>query len=236
MAAPKIFFVQLRRPGRNDSRKDPFYEFGSFGCTKCHSRTLFNPKNREKLQGARLAFVQGGPLGSRLVFLTPTIKVTVWKDCCEARWTPKKMPFKYTEAPILVRNDGYSDFSLVKQFALHSRSSTRKRAPRSLGQRFSSKVRSLSSHVETEMAKQLVSVYERQRKGKSRSAIASTYDQALPKVTQTDLDRKKTYRHLIRKRKAETDGAESAMLVEMTTPETQARPSCDSKRRTRPCS
>ena len=42
MAMPNVFFVHLRRPNRSDpdeQRDDPFYEFGSFGCTGCHGRT-----------------------------------------------------------------------------------------------------------------------------------------------------------------------------------------------------
>ena len=106
MAEPTVFFVQLRRPGRNDVRTDPLYEFGSFGCTKCHSKNLLHPDNFKKLEGARLAFIQGGHLGSRLVLLTPPISVKKWKDNCEARWKPAAMPFKYAEAPVLASNDG----------------------------------------------------------------------------------------------------------------------------------
>jgi hypothetical protein len=77
MAAPKVFFVHLRRPGSDDPRTDPLYEFGSFGCTKCHCSNLFHPRHAEDLKGSRLAFVQGGDDGSRLVFLTPPITVRV---------------------------------------------------------------------------------------------------------------------------------------------------------------
>lgn len=122
MTEPNVFFVHLRRPKRasqnpNERRSDPFYEFGSFGCTKCHSHNLFHPRHASKLEGSRLAFVQGGKLGSRLVYLTPPIKVKVWKTNCEAIWTPATMPFKYSKAPVLAYNDGDSDFPLVEQFA-----------------------------------------------------------------------------------------------------------------------
>ncbi len=74
MAEVNVYFVHLRRPRNlNDQRADPFYEYGSFGCTGCHSKNLLHPRHAEKLNGARLAFVQGGNLGSRLVFLTPPI-------------------------------------------------------------------------------------------------------------------------------------------------------------------
>jgi hypothetical protein len=60
MAVPRVFFVHLRRPGSNDPRTDPLYECGSFGCTRCHSRNLLNPRHARELEGSRLAFVQGG--------------------------------------------------------------------------------------------------------------------------------------------------------------------------------
>ena len=101
--APKVFAVHLRRPKRarvapDERRDDPFYEFGSFGSTGCHLNNLFNPRHEKDLDGARLAFVQGGPQGTRLVFLTPPVTINVWEDRCEARWVPTKMPFKYAEA------------------------------------------------------------------------------------------------------------------------------------------
>lgn len=124
MNEPKIFFVHLRRPGKGDQRNDPFYEFGSFGCTECHSTNLLHPRHAKELNDVRLAFIQGGPDGSRLVFLTPPIReVQVWKNrtsrkrFCEVRWTPAEMPFKYNEAPVLVCNDGGSDFPLIQRLA-----------------------------------------------------------------------------------------------------------------------
>ena len=96
MAQPLVFLVHLRRPVKSDpeeKRDDPFYEIGSFGCTKCHSKNLFHPRHADKLRGARLAFAQGGQLGTRLVLLTPPITVRVWSDCCEAKWIPAEMPF-----------------------------------------------------------------------------------------------------------------------------------------------
>ena len=116
MAEIKVFFVHLRRPKNSkDQRADPFYEFGSFGCTTCHSTNLLHPRNAANLDGARLAFVQGGRSGSSLVFLTPPVTVKVWKNNCEVRWVPPMMPFKYAAAPILVRNNGRSHFKLVNK-------------------------------------------------------------------------------------------------------------------------
>ena len=52
MAKPDIFFVHLRRPKNSgDQRADPFYEFGSFGCTGCHSWNLLHPRNAHEAGG-----------------------------------------------------------------------------------------------------------------------------------------------------------------------------------------
>jgi len=198
MAAPKVFFVHLRRPGRDDPRTDPLYEFGSFGCTKCHSSNLFHPRHAEHLKDARLAFVQGGDDGTRLVFLTPPITVKVWADNCEACWTPAEMPFKYSKAPVLVANDGFSDFPLVDSFAKMTNRST-------LEGGLSSRIRSRSRPLPLDMAAEVISVYERYRKDKGCSAIAMHYYEALPHIAEIDDDRKATYQRLIRELRAEVD-------------------------------
>ncbi len=100
MAKERIYIVHLRRPSKhdpNERRDDPFWEFGSFGCTRCHSRNLMHVKNAEALEGSRLAFAQGGSLGFRLVLLTPPVKITKHADKLEAKW-PKKWPFQYKKA------------------------------------------------------------------------------------------------------------------------------------------
>ena len=198
MAAPKVFFVHLRRPGRDDPRTDPLYEFGSFGCTKCHCSNLFHPRHAEDLKGSRLAFVQGGADGSRLVFLTPPITVTVWADNCEACWTPAEMPFKYSEAPLLVANDGTSDFPLVKQFA-------RAKCP-SLESGLSSRLRSRSHSLPPKLAEEVVTVYERLRREKGKAAIAKKYYEALPYINRKDSNRKATHDRLVLELRAESDG------------------------------
>lgn len=196
MAEPKVLFVHLRRPRSaaedpEERRDDPFYEFGSFGCTGCHSSNLFNPRHAEDLAGARLAFVQGGPLGFRLVFLSPPVTVQKWHDRCEARWTPADMPFKYSEAPVLAYNKGRSDFPLVDQFA--------RRADRTTVEGgVSSRLRSRVQPLPAAMAKQLISVYEHLRDAAPDSAFAATYDEALPYPPPvTDRDRESTYQRRI---------------------------------------
>ena len=112
MSDARVILVHLRRPrnGPNESRSDPFWEFGSFGCTGCHARNILNPAKIEEVEGARLGFAQGGRNGFRLVHLTPPVSVTSHRDLCEALWKPCRMPFRYASAPLLIRNDGETDF------------------------------------------------------------------------------------------------------------------------------
>lgn len=197
MAAAKVFFVHLRRPQNAranpyERRDDPFYEFGSFGCTGCHSRNLLHPRHAEELEGARLAFVQGGRQGFRLVYLTPPVTVTDWDHRCEARWAPAEMPFKYGKAPILASNDGSSDFPLVKQLAHLTGRST-------LEGGLSSRLRTRATPLPEKMAAEVVAVYVRLRATALPEAIAKTYDEALPfPPPHPDRNRKTTYNRLLR--------------------------------------
>jgi len=188
----KVFLVHLRRPvsasqNPNERRDDPFYEFGSFGCTGCHSRNLLHPRHIEELEGSRLGFVQGGKSGSKLVYLTPPIYITDWGNRCEARWTPAEMPFKYKHAPVLVSNDGRSDFSLIEKLAASTANST-------LEAGLCSRLRSRARALEPELAKQVIAVYRRKRARAVASAIATTYEEALPyPPPKPDTKRKETY-------------------------------------------
>lgn len=105
-----IVMVLLRQPRRNDpeeSRSDPFYEFGSFGLTGCHGANLLHD---EKVSGSRLAFAQGGPGEFRLVMLTPPIDVLTLPGCREARWRPAATTLlRFRRAPLLIDNKGNSD-------------------------------------------------------------------------------------------------------------------------------
>jgi hypothetical protein len=226
MAVPRVYFVHLRRPGVNDPRTDPMYEFGSFGCTKCHSKNLLHPRHAEKLNGARLAFVQGGNRGHRLVFLTPPITVKLWPSNCEARWTPAEMPFKYTEAPLLASKEGRSNFPLVKKFASRTHRPT-------LVSGFSSRVRSRTQPLKPPaLANEVISKYERYRREKPRSAIASAYYEALPYCPKrVDYNRKNTYRRLIRKLRAESDDRQKSSHAEVVPSKTTNISRCGSSRR-----
>jgi len=180
MSEAPVFLVVLRRPksatsNPDEMRSDPFWEFGSFGITGCHARNLMNPKRIKQLAGARLAFAQGGPQGTRLVFLTPPIRIASHAKCTEALWTPHKMPFRYLEAPTLARNPGTSDFSLLKKLLSGGKRTTME------GQ-FASQFRSRTKRLDDALAKQLICVYSEMRGEASRSAIATQYADALPKL------------------------------------------------------
>lgn len=61
MPAPKVVLVHLHRPNKsdpNEQRADPFWEFGSFGCTRCHTRNLVNPKRIHELDEQGLAWLR----------------------------------------------------------------------------------------------------------------------------------------------------------------------------------
>src|SRR5579883_2810522 len=103
-AAPPVIVVHLRQPRAGDpteGREDPFWEAGSFGITGCHGRNLLHPDNAAALQGARLAFAQGGDQGFKLVYLTPPVTAVRRGGRVEANWEPGR-PFKYAEAPLLI--------------------------------------------------------------------------------------------------------------------------------------
>jgi hypothetical protein len=216
-----------------ERRDDPFYEFGSFGCTKCHSWNRFHPRNASKLEGARLAFVQGGKLGSRLVFLTPPITVTVWKDNCEARWMPPKMPFKYVHAPLLARNgDGRTDFPGVRRHA----SSTRwGKTKVELG--LSSRIRSLADPLPAKLADEVVENYERLRAAAPRSHIALTYEEALPWLPPlVDRDRQESYRRFLAKLGHGNDGRGGVPCVRNVSGKKRPRSCCGNRRQAGKCS
>lgn len=191
-ASSNTVIVMLRQPRMNvpdESRRDPFWEFGSFGCTGCHRRNLLNPERAKELEGKRLAFAQGGKGGIRLVHLTPPIKVIRYCRGCELRWSPCKMPLKYFAAPIIIHNDGRSDTPAIKHEIRSVRRST------SIAQ-FASKFRSRREPVRLELAQQLETAYKKHRR--RNGTVAKSYEEALPfSPRMIDRRRDRTYRSLI---------------------------------------
>jgi hypothetical protein len=198
----KVYIIHLRRPNRrdpNERRSDPYWEFGSFGCTGCHSNNLFHPRHAKELDGARLAFAQGGPLGFRLVLLTPPVEIKNWGDRLEARWTPAEMPFRYKHAPLLAANDRRSDFPTLERFALGT-------ARASIEGGFSSHFRSRAVPLDERIARELMRRYERLRTAAPADAIAMLYEQALPyPPPEVDRNRRQTYRAKVSQLKGDED-------------------------------
>jgi len=193
MQRDRVIIVHLRRPrSKSDNpeemRSDPFWEFGSFGITTCHGKNLMHPRNAENLKGVRFAFAQGGKQGTRLVFLTEPVTIREHERCIEALWSPKEMPFRYSNAPILVSNADKSHFPRLE-------SALREGKRRKIEGEFGSRFRSRAEPLDTDLAKELVSVYTRMRKEASNSsAIAGCYADALPwPPPKVDKRRRKTY-------------------------------------------
>jgi hypothetical protein len=139
-----------------------------------------NPDTAADLQGARLAFVQGGPAGVKLVHVTPQIEIRHHNGVCEATWRPAKMPLTYESAPIAVNNNGYSDTPVLRDEinAVMRRTAVDK---------FASGFRSRRKPLPERVGEQLIVEYDRFRR---HSQAASTYDQAMPYPPRWLLNRK----------------------------------------------
>jgi hypothetical protein len=189
-----LIIVHLRQPVRNnpqETRADPFWEFGSFGCTGCHGANLMNPRRADDLKGARFAFAQGGPDGFKLVKLTPPVTLVEHGDRVEVRWEPASMPFRYEEAPLLVNNQGKSDFPTLKKLLRNIHRTT-------WVARFSSRFRSNRTPLPSNVALELSSVYRRHERSAGTASVATSYEQALPYPPPlVDRNRKKTYADLL---------------------------------------
>jgi hypothetical protein len=191
----KVIFVHLRNPASKDQRHDPFWEFGSFGLTKCHKKNLMNPRKYRDLEGARLAFAQGGKGEMRLVLLRPPVRVHCHKGGIEVTWQPAEMPLTFESAPILMRNQGrHSDFSLLEQ----SLRSVGRETPVA---KFSVSFRSRRTPVDDDLARQVADIYHTHRRS-PLATIAESYAYARPRPPVPILtlrERRQEYRTLRKK-------------------------------------
>jgi len=190
----RVIIVHLRRPknAADESRSDPFWEYGSFGITGCHTTNLMNPRNACKLGGVRLAFAQGGKQGTRLVHLTPPVEIVGHPShpeakCLEAKWSPPRWPFRYGSAPILASNHAKSDFPKLAASLKAVRRNTAE-------SKFASKYRTSATYLDDRLGSELIAVYTEKRKGAPASQIARSYVDALPwPPRRPDGDREQKY-------------------------------------------
>jgi hypothetical protein len=188
---PKIVLVMLRQPGINDTRDDPFWEFGSFGCTGCHRTNILHPKKAREIEGARFAFVQGGPKEIRIVHLTPPVRVHYHNVLCEVTWTPPSMPFRYAKAPVLVSNAGLSAVPSI----FHYLEGVNRRT---WCGKFGSRFRARRTPLPCDVASEICNVIEQLAHSGDSSVFAMSYEQALPYVSKIDRSRKRTYEYLLK--------------------------------------
>jgi hypothetical protein len=196
MPDSKVVIVHLRRPNQNDKkemRSDPFYKLGSFGCTGCHKKNLMNPKKIKELDGARLAFAQGGPEGFKLIQLTPPVKSKKHKNHCELKWEPDGAKFfKYKNAPLLIDNAGRSDFLFLKKIL--------QKGKRPWKGQFSSNFRSRRRPLDPADAREIIKIYSRCVKTAKKEHFTRNYVETMHEPPpKPDENRKETYHNFIRK-------------------------------------
>lgn len=193
-AKTRVVIVHLRRPRKSDPdemRSDPFWEFGSFGCTGCHRKNLMHPRRIDELEGVRLAFAQGGSGEFRLVLLTPPVRVVRRSDRCELQWEREVKPFRYDQAPVLINNEGRSDFSNLKRAIRRARRGT-------WCGRFSSCFRSSRTPLPEDVADELIRTYERYNAEAPQEAFAGNYTDTMPyPPNNVDQYRIRTYKRLV---------------------------------------
>ncbi len=151
----KIYTVFLRRPkGLRDRRNDPFWEFGSFGRTGCHRANLLHPERTPLTAGDRLAFIQGGRSELRIIGLTPPIKVEGFHGKIELTWNREYQPIPFEQAPILIANNGASDFESITPLIIGVNRST-------LCGAAASKLRARTKPIDDELAQEVESYFEK---------------------------------------------------------------------------
>lgn len=179
----RVFVVLLRRPeGSADRRDDPFWEFGSFGMTGCHRDNLLHPVHSRLREGDRLAFIQGGALGSRLLLITPPITLARYRDAgrtvaLEALWDRRARPFAYPHAPLVsgAALDAPAELPSWRRFLADVR---RPSATAKLSSRF----RARSEPLSRELADELLLLYAAALAGAPSGAFIANYVDAVPGI------------------------------------------------------
>jgi hypothetical protein len=203
-----VLVALLRQPHMErptEMRSDPFWEFGSFGLTGCHKTNLMHPKKVHELKGARIAFVQGGDAGFKLVYLTPQVTPIPYSDRSEIRWetsvvsgsddtksaTGNTMPFRYEKAPFIISTAGESDVPEIVQIFENVRRNGW------MG-RFASKFRTRREPLPDACAAQLIKVWNARIRKAQAGDFARIYTDALPyNPPKTDYERRVTYDRML---------------------------------------
>jgi len=140
-----------------------------------------HPKNCQIRNGDRLAFVQGGQLGARLVLITPPVKRFDHaggspKGRVELRWDSAQKPFRYDRAPALFASPrpGTPDLlpRLIGTIANTNRSS--------FDAKLASRFRARTSPLDHDMARELEAGFNDALKTAEPADFASHYADALP--------------------------------------------------------
>lgn len=197
-----VLVALLRQPHMErptEMRSDPFWEFGSFGLTGCHKTNLMHPKKVHELEGARIAFVQGGDAGFKLVYLTPPVTPIPYSDRSEIRWQTSDgsgengntMPFRYDKAPFIISTAGESDVPEIVQIFENVRRNGW------MG-RFASKFRTRREPLPDACAAQLIKVWNARIRKAQAGDFARIYTDALPyNPPKTDYERQGTYDRML---------------------------------------
>ncbi len=200
MSDSKVVIVHLRKPNQRnpkEMRSDPFYEFGSFGCTGCHKTNLMNPKKIEQLKDVRLAFAQGGSEGFKLIQLTLPVTVNCVKhgNRYELKWNKKAKFFKYDKAPLLINNAGHSDFPFLKKMLQNGKRTT-------LSGQFSSYFRSRRRPLDPDEAMEIIKTYLDCVKTAQEEHFTRNYVDTMHELPpKPDYKRMETYQNFLRKAK-----------------------------------
>jgi len=149
-----------------------------------------SPSRIDEIEGTRLAFAQGGNDGTKLLLVTPPVRIERHSRSCEVKWSPSKMPFKYRTAPLLIDNSGETDFPLLKKSLRRVNRST-------FVAKFASSFRSRREPLKRELERELLFVYDKKLDDAELSDIAIYYEEALPIEPTPVLDSKRnaTYKN-----------------------------------------
>ncbi|MBI2639463.1 MAG: hypothetical protein HYW90_01040 [Candidatus Sungbacteria bacterium] len=150
-----------------------------------------HPKRIREIEGCRFAFAQGGKAGTRLVYLSPSVKLLVHENVVEARWQPS-MPFCYEQAPLLINMEGETDFPKLKE-------NIRNTQGPAWTSKFGSRYRSSRMPLIQSVAHEIIQRFDRMYSN-ANGSLAQTYEKALPFLPRkVDDNRRETYQLLLTK-------------------------------------